>query len=226
MLKIKHLFLLGVLLITQLSTVHAQVNFKVGYSLAYSSPSELNQLISDFNILNQESIDIEMPDMGFLSGIEIGVRYRLSNTIFEFSYENFNTSKEALGEDPSGNLFKERIFYGQYGLNLAIETRFQRVGWGMGIGRRTQSIRTNIASSDEKRSIINNKGYALKAYTIIDFGGTNNLAFELRPFVIYPLSKTNLSPLADEWSLNAQGIGEDRFFTFGLSFSFYNGPQP
>jgi len=203
----------------------AQINVKVGYNLARMEASGVNSLISGFNVLNSDVIDIEMPELHFNSGIEIGLRYSFGNANVEFSFDNLNNDREALGELDDGSLFRERIFYSQQGLNLSLENRFSRYGWGAGISRRTQRIKKNISTSDQKVEILSVANYALKTFLIFDLGGTDNLSFELRPFLIYPLKATSLSGLATEWGISDPIMPEERFVTFGITLAFYNGPQ-
>ena len=207
-------------------TAFSQVNIKVAYNLGYTKPAELEKLVNEFNLINDYRISNPMTSIAFVSGIDVGLRYKFGTSNIELSFENLSTDKEALGEEPAdGSLFRERYFYNQNGLNLVIESRINQLGWGIGLMRRTQLFRTNISTSDVKRDILKNHTMAIRFQTSINFDGSGNISFALKPFYIYPLSKTDLGPLAEEWGIPAENIGTERFETFGISFIFYNGPQ-
>jgi len=208
---------------------NTQINIKVGYNLGYMDAPTLNQLVNDFNTDPSyvDIIQIPMSEFHTISGIEIGGRYSFNNSSVELTYDNLNKDHDAVGEQDNGSLFEEQLFYSQKGVNLSLETKFGVLGWGAGIARRTQQLRGNVATSNNKYVITKQSDFALKLFLVFDFGGTDNLSFELRPFFIYPLNESNLSQLAgpDEWNITPSAGTSERFTTFGLSFAFYNGPQ-
>ena len=203
-----------------------QVNLKVGYNLGYTNTADLDELIAKFNSSNDYRISKHLGTVNYTSGIDVGVRYSFGSSSVEMAFDNLSTEKEALGEEPvDGSLFKEVYYFNQKGLSFSLETRSDKLGWGIGLLRRTYSFKTNIATSNEKRDVLNQSSWALKAHTSIVFGGTSNISFAIKPFYIFPLSRIDLSPLASEWNIVLQNPYKERFGTFGLSFVFYNGPQ-
>lgn len=204
----------------------AQVNIKVGYNLGYTNTQELDELVTNFNTTNDYRISKALGTVNYTSGIDVGFRYSFSSSSVELAFDNLSTEKEALGEEPSdASLFKEVYFFNQKGLNFSLETRSNKLGWGIGLMRRTYSFKTNIATSNEKRDVLSQSTWALKAHTSIILGGTSNISFAIKPFYIFPLSRIDLTPLAFEWNIVPQNTPNERFGTFGLSFVFYNGPQ-
>ena len=219
--------LLSLLVLMVVQTInYAQVNIKVGYNLAYTSTSALDELVNAFNQQNDFRLSKPLGTVNFISGIDVGLRYTMGSTSLEFSFDNLSSEKEALGEEPSdGSLFKEIYFYNQKGFSFGIETHSDKLGWGISLMNRTYSFKTNIATTNEKRDVLSDSVLAVKVNTSIYLGGTGNISFAIKPFYIFPISKIDLSPLASEWNIVPQNTPEERFGTFGLSFVFYNGPQ-
>jgi len=208
------------------SRLFAQVNIKVAYNLGFVQTEVLDNIVQQFNDQNSFRISNQLESVDFASGIDIGLRYNFGNANVELFYDNLSTDKEALGEEPSdGSLFKERYFYNQKGFGLSLELKTDKLAWGIGLLNRSQVFRTNISTSDEKRDVLRHNHLALKLHTGVYFGGTGTISFGIKPFYIFPLSRTDLTPLSSEWDLSPGNPSADRFGTFGLSFVFYNGPQ-
>lgn len=217
------------LLFVGVNCSNAQFNIKIGYNIGYLPSPSLNQLVDDFNEdLTSNSIDLfELSQFDFITGIEIGGRYTFGNTSLELSFDNLNRSNEVVAELNDGRVLDDQYTYVQRGINLAFENRYGRFGWGSGISYRTHNIRGNIATTDAETDIILNRNFAIKTFLVINLGGTQNIGLQLRPFFIYPLGETDLNLLTsvNEWNISPSGSTLDRFQTFGISFSFYNGPQ-
>ena len=203
----------------------AQLNVKVGYGFAYTPAASNNSMIADFNAANSFRLDRDMNDLHFISGLEIGLNYRIENVAFELSFENLTTDRDALGEEASGEVFRERLNWGLSGYGLAIENIWGNYGYGVGLGRRSHRVQESIANTNENRSIVEESVYATKFYGIWHLGGTNSISFQIRPFVNIPWSSVDLGPVRENLEVPSSNDSLEKFVTYGISFAFYNGPQ-
>jgi len=204
----------------------AQFNVKVGYGFVYTPAPVNSDMIADFNRKNEMRLDREMTEVHFLSGIEVGLNYRFENLGIEFSYDNLTTDKDALGEDTTnGSIFTEKLYWGLSGYSLAIENIWGNFGYGIGLGRRKHKVQENIATTNEKRSIMQESINSTKVYAILHLGGNETISFQVRPFINIPWKSTNLSSVRENLEVGTSNDSMEKFVTYGISFAFYNGPQ-
>ncbi len=215
-----------ILFLSICAVCQAQFNVKAGYSFAYTGAPANNAIISDFNTQNAFRLDREMKDVHLVSGIEIGLNYKFENLGIEFNFENLSTDKDALGEDSvTGDLFRQKLYWGLSGYSLGIENIWGKFGYGIALGRRKHKVQENIATTNEKRSIMQKSINSTKIYAIFNLGGTKSLSFQVRPFVNIPWQSTDLSLVRDSLELAPSNDSLEKFVTYGISFAFYNGPQ-
>jgi len=213
------------ILLIQASFCLAQLNVKVGYGFAYTPAETNNAMISDFNELNAFRLDRDMKDLHFISGLEIGLNYRFENIGFELSYDNLTTDTDALGEEANGDIFTDKLFYGLSGYSLAVENVWGKYGYGVALGRRRHKVQERIATTDEKRPIVQKTVNATKVYAIFQLGGTRSISFQIRPYVNIPWDALDLGSVRTNLDLAQSTNSMEKFVTYGISFAFYNGPQ-
>lgn len=212
--------------IAQASFSFAQLNVKVGYGFAYTPASSNSALIGDFNSLNDYRLDRNMEELHYVSGIEIGLNYRYQGLGFELSYDNLSSSKDALGEEPmSGDVFRERLYWGLSGYSLGVENVWGNYGYGVALSRRNHKVSESIANTSEKRSIVEQAVFSTKLHLVFEVGSNESISFQLRPFVNIPWEGLDLSAVRDNLELASSNDSIEKFVTYGISFTFYNGPQ-
>lgn len=205
----------------------AQINLKVGYDLSYFNPSSLDKIISDYN-QDVGFFEEEMKSLSLVSGLTIGLRYKMGRSALEFSFQTGNKNHEAAGVDPfSSDVFRNRLFYGVRSYSLGYQTLFGDFGYGFTFGTRKVSIRTDVPNDDDLRiGIVEESNYSSRFYLMYRLPSQGRLSFTLVPYVEMPWGKTDITALADNLGV-AQEDGKytDGFRSFGISLVFYNGPR-
>ena len=205
----------------------AQINVKIGYSMAFVNPETNNNLIQAFNSKQSTLIDLEKPmgELKFMHGINLGLSYKISNYAIHMGWENLSRDRIAVGENNDGSLFQEKLFYSANNLFAGLETIHSFLGYGATIGLSRIKIKETIATSDFKKTLVTENQLYSKVYLIFLFGGQNNVAFGLQPYIQFPLGDVDLTGMRQELGLEDNLPVKEEFPMFGLSFIFYNGRQ-
>ena len=214
-----------------------QLNFKVGYDLAYNRPGELNKIIDQYNEEANANPNImlesEMGKLRFTGGLELGLRYSIGNTSFEFSLSSMSKTHVASGIGISSDTLvgefevREALNYSFNRYSLGYQYQIGSFGYGASIGRRKVRVRTEVDGTDVKLTLTEKSNYAAKVYMLYDLPGLKSMRMSLIPYVEFPLGDMNVANVGKRILQNPTGGDDIResFPVFGLSFVFYNGPR-
>lgn len=229
-------FFLSLLALQMMTTdTSAQFNVRIGYSLGFVSPDNLNQIGS----LNQAKrallFDEFEPskDLNLMYGISLGVRYKFGIGALELNWESLDRNLSSTGFlTPEPPLDKssstEELQYSLNMLMVTYETNFGRLGVGSSIGKNFVSVKEVLANKDKLPLLRSANGntiqYFARFHLSFNFFGNNTVAFAIKPFIQIGFTDVDLQPLADNFSVTSTE-NKESFPLFGLSFAFYNGRQ-
>lgn len=217
------------------TSVQAQFNVKVGYSLGLASPDINNDILESFNSAQRVNYDEfnEMPPLRVVHGVNLGLRQGFSFGALTIDWENLSRSITSVGitrlplpAPPTSETVELTYTFNM--LMVGIETRYGRLGLGSALGRNFVAV-TRETVQGEDFSLLTfaqgstNQNFA-RFHLSLNFSGSPTVAFSIRPFIQIPLSKVDLSSFASELGVSVAETDES-FPLIGLSFSFYNGRQ-
>ncbi len=217
----------GMIFLLTGSYLTGQVNVKIGYGMGFLSSDVNTAVVDAFNAKYAEILNLEkpMPDLKFMHGIELGLRYKFNRLALNAGWENISRDRRAIGEFDDGSLFEEKLYYSMNSFYAGIESIYSNIGFGARVGTARFRVKDNIATSDEKKTIVSGHHYFTRIHFTVLFGGQKYNTFGLQPFIQIPLAKVDLSGLANEFDLDAGIETEAKLMLYGLSLVFYNGPQ-
>lgn len=222
------LFLLS---LVSLNDLRAQLNIKIGYSLGQTLPKVNNNLIKDLNAVRSPLFDdyTEMKGLGFMYGITLGLKYSFDIGSVELAWERLASDRNSVGIDrlPPPQQAISYAYEINYTFNQLMATYESRFGiWGLGtsIGVNRVAVSAPTSNSEQKDRLTTDSQIVTRFSISANFESSNSVAFALKPYFQYPLTKIDLSGVADILNTGTQDP-EEGFPIFGLSLIFYNGPQ-
>lgn len=205
-------------------TVHAQLNIKVGYGLAYASPKVNNQITEQFN-LSKPWLDQKLSDFHFIQGVHLGLRYRLPVVSLELTWRNRFKRISAEGIDPTDDSdFEQTLIYQYQSYSFGIENHFGKIGYGGSIDVNNLVIRTNKTGREDTYNVVDDWGLGSHLFLSYTVKSGAWLYVSVRPYVQVNWTKFDLAPLATELAVNTSGssyLGD--YMNFGVMFIFFNG---
>ncbi len=222
------------------SSVHAQVNLKAAYRLAFTDPTTFNSILQEHNSIVEEDdfmeYTTEFKDLKVMNGFELGLRYKFSAVAFEVGWMNKRRGLRAEGRRVSnGNSFRNSITTSINTLSAGLYSFFGPISIGGTIDYNYLKIKSDFEEtpSDFTKSsfITTDKDEAWSSQFSIsyDFSNGGLLGVTIRPYVdvywsefdLTGFNKTinNRDPKPFEPSL------KETFATWGISFILYNGQQ-
>lgn len=225
---IKH-FLLLTSLFFSFTNLQAQLNIKVGYGLSYVNPDVSHRITDQYNTEQAEDLTQSFKEWHFLHGMTAGLRYRVRDIGLEATWTNKYSTIRSAGEDATGTDISRDLFFriGSYGIGL--ETYItEEIGVGVSFDVENYRIRTDVASVDNRFTILSQWAYGSHFNMSFNLSGSDLLTLSIKPFVHIPWSSVDLSKLqvevnnVDPETVNTNDYNE-RFINFGIQFIFYNG---
>lgn len=209
--------------------MNAQINLKVGYSLAYSNPEIHNRIIQSYNE-QRPWLSQTMRETNLLNGFLFGVRYKMDRIAAELSWENQFDRFTASGQDPindrghTESIFLKQAFY-SIGLESFITQNFS-IKASFDLNQiRYRAERINV---DGRFLLMKDWGYGSTFSIGYNFIGDRIMHVSIRPFV--HLSWTDFDVSNFDQAVNPDTAGtpdtidyQEGFASFGIKLVFYNG---
>jgi hypothetical protein len=206
----------------------AQVNVIVGYDLGIKKQQEVNSAIARYNAAHNFSKN--MHEIWTMTGLNLGLSYRLSNLTFEGHYiTRFKTvgAKETTTTD----VLKSYAKINDQGYSVGAMATFAKVG--IGAAWEQHSYRFSRKFSGDKRFIeaFDTKIRYNTLNLFLDFYVRMNkqLGFHARPYYQLPLGGDNINQAAVDNALllapQNSGNSNTQWGTWGMKFLFFNGFQ-
>ena len=222
------LFLLFLGLTTTLS---AQLNSKVGYTLGFYDNPAYAALIERYNA---ERPWLEpLPDRGLVNGITIGLRYRYELVGLELSWRNQFTNHRTSGTNPAaGTVFDRRIASRINTFSFGAEFYAGPVSAGVSIDHSSLGMRTEVTDIEDAFDVVdgeNSWGHTI--YLSLEPEVTNGkLSLAVRPYWQAFWQDFSFRGLGNELEPDRATNAPDKdyresFGHFGLMLIFYNGEK-
>jgi len=227
MLSYIYKWLIAIGLSSMVSTmIFAQLNLGVGFSVASISTADNNNILQEYNQLNQANLEQTFPDLKLMTGVFVSLRYKFERVAFEFSWENLerDINSVLVFDDKTGQV--NNLYYNLTSSSLGVENHINRFGYGAALTSRLFSIKSDILNTELTRKIDHQREFSTKLYLLYTIQQSRLISLQLKPFIQIPLASYTLSGLQEELqtSISSQENSTSPFL-FGLTLIFYNGPH-
>lgn len=206
-----------------INPIFGQVNIKIGYNLTFPNLSVNDELLQAFQPMDSEVVE-SFGSIGFMHGIQLGIRYRWSNVAAELGWENLSRDRTALSYRASSDSFTDRQYnYSFTGFSFGLDNYFNK--FGLGSTLLSQKLGVSRAIGNNDLTLVDERNWALRLQFIIRVQESSMVSLLLKPYYQFSLNSYDLTPLADD--LNVGGLpdlSESPTF-FGITLVFYNGRQ-
>ena len=212
------------LALASITSISAQFNTEIGYSLSYiTDPS--NKLIIDKYNQNQEMIR-NMKNIRFINGFNAGLTYRTGLVRFGGFWESQTAKRTGIEGSLLGEAREKALFYYFNSIGGGIALIGNYMGIGATVDYSLFRLKTSKSGVKERINVINVNHFSNKAYLIFYLRLNSKLAIEFKPYVRIPWKNVDLYPMADYLGVSRDpAFRSANFFYYGISFSILNGRQ-
>lgn len=209
--------------------MNAQINLKVGYSLAYTNPEIHNRIIESYNE-QRPWLSQPMKETNNLNGFLFGIRYKMGRLAAELSWENQFDRFKASGEDPSNDSkVTESIYFKQAFYSFGLESFFTEnlsIKASFDLNQiRYRAERTNV---DGRFVLMKDWGYGSTFSIGYNFVGDRIMHVSIRPFMHISWTDFDISAFDEainpDTTINTDPNDyQESFVSYGIKLVFYNG---
>ncbi len=204
------------------SVLLSQINLKIGYNPAIGSFGGINEVLSSFNP-NGMSVEKAFGDLRFVHGIQLGVRYKISKSALELSWENISRDRTALIYSSSSDSFSERKYnFGISSWALSFDNYFKPIGFGTSITSTQLKITRDIGNNS--LVIDNDRNWGVRVHLNWTIQESELVSLVIKPYYQFYLNQYSINVLPTDLNNSPNSQLEGLNF-FGVSFVFYNGRQ-
>jgi hypothetical protein len=211
------------------SSVFAQINSIAGYSYTRNSPTILNQIVDNYNARNP-TLAQPMSHLSALNGMNLGIRYRFPYAAVEFLWSTRIARARDQVVNTDRTSFQNIINFRNQVFSLGGDLHYGMIGIGGTFDLNKIQIRKERSTDATKEIVMNNSSLTNQIYLIFDIKVTEGMSISIRPFVQIPSKKVNLYAVEKKFNPDIAAITSpdtynQRFFNYGISFSFINGSK-
>ena len=208
-------------------SANAQLNLKVGYSLAYTNPETHNSIISAFNE-GRPWLESTMDQTNLFNGFIFGARYKIDRIAFEATWENQFDRFSGSGPDPATTReFTQSVFFRQAFYSLGLESFFsERFSVKASLDLNQVRYRSEKTGVSGRFILMKDQGLGSTFSLGYNLIGDGIMHISLRPFFHISWTGFDIAQFSDE--LDAAPSEPDfdfreDFVSYGLKIIFYNG---
>jgi len=220
---IKTLISLLILILMINTDMVSQVNVRIGYVAGFPQLPVNDNILANFSPVSGE-VSKSFGSAGFMQGLQLGLRYRISNYGIELGWESMSRDRSALIFNPSNDSFTERTYdYSLSSYRAGIDNYFGKFGLGTALMYQRLKIDRVIGNND--LTLTNDRQLGLRIEFIWQVQKSPFISLEIRPYYQFSLEEYNLSALAEDLDVDTSvGVLESPKM-WGISLVFYNGRQ-
>ena len=210
------------------SNLDAQFSLKVGYNFGRVTPDVTNGIIQRFNENNSFYAD-PLEEFKWVSGFDLGVRYKNEYVAAELSWGNKYNRQFAEGTNPVTNADEFREVFLRYGsYSFGLESIVGSVGFGSSIDLNRVSFRTRDTDESRKSKVLAETGFSSNFFLSYHLEASETTSFTLRPYVQVPWKGVNIFELEEELNPEFASTANrddyvERYLNFGIQIIFFNG---
>ncbi len=209
-------------------SIKAQLNLKVGYSLAYANPTIHNRIIDKFN-LDRPWLESPMKETKLLNGFIFGARYKMDRIGVELTWENQFDRFVGSGPEPTSmREFTQSIYFRQAFYSFALESFFsEEFSIKASLDYNQVRYRSEKTGVNGRFVLMKDNGFGSTFSLGYNLIGSGVMHVSLRPFFHISWTGFDLEELNRDLETNQAtdpnlDYKED-FVSYGLKIIFYNG---
>ena len=220
--KISKWFFISLIICVGTISVNGQINVKVGYVPAIGSFSAINDLLKEYNSVNEDIIEVPFSELNFIHGLNVGFRYKFGNIALEADWSNLSRDRDVLLYFSQSDSFESNLY--KVGLNsfaIGLDSYFDRYGFGVSLHSQRLRIRREIGSND--LNLVNDNNLALDLHINFTIQKSNKVSLVAKPYYRFSLKDYDLSGFSQD--LLNQDSSKGPIGIYGVSLIFYNGKK-
>ncbi len=223
-------FLSFMLFLTVVSSpLFAQINSIAGYNYTRNNPTILNQIIDRYNASNP-TLSQPMSHLSSLNGMNLGVRYRFPYAAVELVWHTRIARAKDQVVNADRTTYQNIINFRNQIFSLGGDFHYGGLGIGGTFDLNRTQIRKERSTDNTKEILLTDNHLTNQVYLIFDLKVTEGMSISIRPFVQIPSRSINLFDVEKKFNPDAAATADpnnynQRFFNYGISFSFINGSK-
>jgi hypothetical protein len=228
--RLNYRFLLFTLFFIVVShPLFAQINSIAGYNYTRNNPTVLNQIIDTYNARNP-SLSQPMSHLSSLNGMNLGVRYRFPYAAVELMWHTRIARAKNQVVNADRTTYQDIINFRNQVFSLGGDVHYGRIGIGGSFDLNRTQIRKERSTDATKEVLLTNNHLTNHIYLVFDLKVTEGMSISIRPFVQIPSRSVNLYAIEQKFNPDVAATANpdkynQRFFNYGISFSFVNGSK-
>ena len=209
--------------------VFSQINSIAGYNYTRNNPTILNQIIDTYNARNP-TLAQPMSHLSSLNGMNLGVRYRFPYAAVELMWHTriARAKDQVINADRTS--YQNIINFRNQVFSLGGDIHYGGLGIGGTFDLNQTQIRKERSTDNTKEILLTNRHLTNQIYLVFDVKVTDGMSISIRPFVQIPSKSVNLYAVEKKFNPDVAATANpdkynQRFFNYGVSFSFVNGSK-
>ena len=209
--------------------IFSQINSIAGYNYTRNNPTILNQIIDTYNARNP-TLAQRMSHLSSLNGMNLGVRYRFPYAAVELVWHTRIARAKDQVVNADRTSYQNIINFRNQVFSLGGDVHYGGLGIGGTFDLNQTQIRKERSTDNTKEILLTNKQLTNQIYLIFDIKITDGMSISVRPFVQIPSKNVNLYAVEKKFNPDVAATANpdkynQRFFNYGVSFSFVNGSK-
>ena len=209
--------------------IFSQINSIAGYNYTRNNPTILNQIIDTYNARNP-TLAQPMSHLSSLNGMNLGVRYRFPYAAVELMWHTriARAKDQVINADRTS--YQNIINFRNQVFSLGGDIHYGGLGIGGTFDLNQTQIRKERSTDNTKEILLTNRHLTNQIYLVFDVKVTDGMSISIRPFVQIPSKSVNLYAVEKKFNPDVAATANpdkynQRFFNYGVSFSFVNGSK-
>lgn len=201
------------------TSVTAQFNSKVGYSAMYLNMDKVSSIFESYSVENEDLLASDLSPVSFAHGLELGVRYRISNLTFELGIISGQGETTAVLQTGAEEKWKVSNF--DYHFNVV--QHINNWSFGAGVARQQLRLRQFNSTTSQFVDMTHEQNWNGRVFFQVEVP-SRLVSFAFRPYYQFSFDSYDTTAVSD--ALGVDAAGDQSLKIFGLSILFFNGPQP
>jgi hypothetical protein len=219
----------GLFFIAFSTPVSAQINSIAGYNYTQNNPTVLNQIIDSYNARNP-ALAQPMSYLSALNGMNLGVRYRFPYAAVELVWSTRIARAKDQVVNADRTSYQNIINLRNQVFSLGGDVHYGPIGIGATFDLNQTQIRKERSTDATREVLMNSSILTNHIYLIFDLKVTDGMSISIRPYIQIPSRSVNLYEVEKKFNPDIAAIADpnsynQRFFNYGISFSFVNGSK-
>jgi hypothetical protein len=219
----------GLFFVVFSTPIFAQINSIAGYNYTRSNPTILNQIIDNYNARNP-AIAVPMSYLSPMNGMNLGVRYRFPYAAVEFVWSTRIARAKDQVVNADRTSYQNIINFRNQVFSLGGDVHYGWIGIGGTFDLNETQIRKERSTDATREVLVSSSILTNHIYLIFDIKVTDGMSISVRPYMQLPSRSINLYDVEKKFNPDIAAVSDpnnynQRFFNYGISFSFVNGSK-